>query len=156
LYLEFGVAAGNSMRTWSEFLRHPESILHGFDCFEGLPEAWGECPKGTFSTGGTVPKIDDRRVQFFKGLFDQTLPMYQPPHRDLVVINIDVDLYSSAIYVLRQLRSLMRPGTCIYFDEFFSLGHEERAFREFVLETGSRFDCIGATILDSAAAFRCK
>src|SRR5688572_26618612 len=37
LYMEFGVAAGESMRYWSQALKHPQSILHGFDSFEGLP-----------------------------------------------------------------------------------------------------------------------
>jgi hypothetical protein len=145
LYLEFGVAAGEATRTWSRLLKHPDSLLHGFDCFEGLPEAWANCPKGTFSTGGAVPKIDDPRVSFFKGLFEQTLPSYEPPKRDVVILNLDADLYSSTIYVMRKLRHLIRAGTYVYFDEFVSFGHEERAFREFVEETGTRFKVRGNT-----------
>jgi len=145
LYLEFGVAAGEATRTWSKLLKHPDSLLHGFDCFEGLPEAWANCPRGTFSTGGAVPKIDDPRVPFFKGLFDQTLPWYEPPKRDVVILNLDADLYSSTIYVMRKLRQLMRAGTYLYFDEFVSFGHEERAFREFVEETGTQFRVRGNT-----------
>src|SRR5258706_11067629 len=41
LYLEFGVAYGESMSYWSQKLKHPESMLHGFDSFEGLPESGG-------------------------------------------------------------------------------------------------------------------
>ncbi len=39
LYLEFGVFEGYSMRYWSMLLLNPESHLHGFDSFEGLPES---------------------------------------------------------------------------------------------------------------------
>ena len=46
LYLEFGVATGASMRYWSQALKHPDSILHGFDSFEGLPEQGGYWTKG--------------------------------------------------------------------------------------------------------------
>jgi hypothetical protein len=41
LYMEFGVFQGRAARHWSKLLRHPESHLHGFDSFEGLPESWG-------------------------------------------------------------------------------------------------------------------
>ena len=37
LYLEFGVWKGDSIRQWSDLLKHSASRLHGFDSFEGLP-----------------------------------------------------------------------------------------------------------------------
>src|SRR5262245_39734580 len=40
LYLEFGVASGNSMRYWSGLLKNLGSRLHGFDTFNGLPQDW--------------------------------------------------------------------------------------------------------------------
>jgi hypothetical protein len=69
LYLEFGVYRGASMRYWSERLRHPGAILHGFDSFEGLPEefcASSGLSRGYFSTGGAAPVIQDSRVWFCK------------------------------------------------------------------------------------------
>ena len=120
--------------------------MHGFDSFEGLPERWlKDRPKGMFSTGGALPDIDDPRVQFFKGWFHETLPAYELPRREVVVVNMDADLYSSTILVLRALRDLFTAGTYLYFDEFASFGHEERAFREFVDETGLRFTFRGGT-----------
>jgi hypothetical protein len=38
LYMEFGVAYGESISYWSRELKNPASALHGFDSFEGLPE----------------------------------------------------------------------------------------------------------------------
>ena len=83
LYLEFGVFDGRATHvTGQKLLRHPESHLHGFDSFEGLPESWAgmDRGKGYFSTNGVIPQIDDARVRFFKGLvFKITLLNLQGP-----------------------------------------------------------------------------
>ena len=145
LYLEFGVFEGESMRYWASRIKNPKANLHGFDSFEGLPETWNmDMRKGYFSTNGAFPKICDRRVKFFKGWFEQTLPSYvAPPHQKLVV-DMDADLYSSTAYVLAQLRPLVVPGTYIYFDEFADRFNELRAFAEFVENTGMKFEMLGA------------
>jgi macrocin-O-methyltransferase TylF-like protien len=143
LYLEFGVWKGEATRAWARLLRHPDTVLNGFDTFEGLPQSWGNEPAGNYSVGGSVPVVDDPRVTYYKGLFQDTLQSYVPPARDHVVLMMDADLHSSTIFVLRHLRSLVRRGTWIYFDEFNSVGHEERAFRDFIDETGFRFECRG-------------
>ncbi len=143
LYLEFGVYEGESIRYWSRVLKNPESMLHGFDSFEGLPERWNaDHPKGRFSTGGCIPEVGDGRVKFFRGWFEDTLPRYVPPAHEALVINMDADLYSSTRYVLQHLRELIVVGTWLYFDEFSSWQHEFRAFREFVEETGMRFETV--------------
>jgi hypothetical protein len=91
LYLEFGVYKGNSMQYWSRRLTNPDAHLAGFDSFEGLPEAGGFWGKGEFDTNGTVPHIDDARVEFYKGWFRDTLPAYTLPDHDVLVINMDAD-----------------------------------------------------------------
>jgi O-methyltransferase len=124
-YLEFGVAAGESIRAWSALNSDPGSRFIGFDCFEGLPEDWkaGNKAKGEFSTGGEPPAIDDPRVSFVKGLFQKSLrPFlagYVPQNR--LVVHIDVDLYSSTLFVLTQLDPFMPKGTIIVFDEFIGV-----------------------------------
>lgn len=143
LYLEFGVYQGESMRYWSDLLKNPASVLHGFDSFEGLPEHWGDGhPKGRFSTGGALPEIADNRVQFFKGWFNETLPKYSLPSHQRLVINIDADLYTSTKYVLDILGERIEIGAWLYFDEFSDWQHEFRAFREFIRDTGMRFQAI--------------
>lgn len=146
LYLEFGVYEGAAMRYWSRLLRNPDSHLHGFDSFEGLPEPWLlHRPKGHFSLNGHIPQIDDVRVRFFKGWFEDTLPHYRAPEHDALILNFDADLYSSTRFVLRQVKELIKPGTVIYFDEFNHRDHEMKAFDEFLDETGMKFSCVGAT-----------
>src|ERR1035441_7559888 len=96
LYLEFGVWEGASMRMWSQLLAGETASLHGFDSFEGLPEDWhSQHPTGTFSTAGAVPNIDDPRIRFFPGRFENTLVHYEPPPHDVTIMNLDADLYSS-------------------------------------------------------------
>ncbi|HVF66686.1 MAG TPA: class I SAM-dependent methyltransferase [Pyrinomonadaceae bacterium] len=146
LYLEFGVYYGVSMRLWASLLKNPQSSLHGFDSFEGLPEDWDERrPKGEFDVGGRIPEFDDARVVLHKGWFEETLPSFALPERDRLVLNMDADLYSSTRFVLDTLRGEIRTGTIIVFDEFCDRMHELKAFDEFLRETGMGFRTLGAT-----------
>jgi hypothetical protein len=155
LYLEFGVANGKSMQFWSRNLKHPEAILHGFDSFEGLPEGGGPWVKGQFSNNGKIPQIQDSRVRFFKGWFDEVLPTYRVPDHDVLVINMDADIYSSTLYVLQYLRRYIVPGTFLYFDEMNHVEHEPRAFDNFVSESGLTFRPVSADTTLAFVAFEC-
>jgi hypothetical protein len=155
LYLEFGVANGASMRYWSELLSRPDAILHGFDTFEGLPEDWGLADKGAYTAGGRIPVIADRRVSFFKGLFQETLPRYVLPSHEILIVNIDCDLYSSTSFVLNWLAEHIHPGTFIYFDEFSDPRNEMRAFQELLKASGQRFSLLGATRSYGQVSFAC-
>jgi hypothetical protein len=155
LYLEFGVYKGDATRYWSRLLLNPDSKLHGFDSFEGLPQGWiPSQQKGHFATDGVIPQIDDSRVKFFKGWFDNTLPKYDCPLHDVLVINMDADLYSSTICVLKALKDNIVPGTYIYFDEFSNRNHELRAFDEFINESGMKFSLVGATRIMQQVVFK--
>ena len=155
LYLEFGVHRGASIAYWSKLLRMPESRFHGFDSFEGLPEKWNMASsKGAFSTCGEVPVIDDPRVTFFKGWFNDVLPHYDVPDHDRMVVNLDADLYSSTAYVLDFLKPSMAVGTFLYFDEFSDRLHELRAFDEFLSATEMRFRVVGANRSLTHVAFQ--
>jgi len=155
LYLEFGVYQGDSIRYWSAHLTNPKANLHGFDSFEGLPEAWNiDSPKGYFSTAGRIPEIADTRVKFYKGWFNQTLPTYSLPSHERLVVNMDADLYSSTECVLSLLKPHLVVGSYIYFDEFADRLNELKAFAEFVETTDWRFELLGVNNTLSRVVFR--
>lgn len=157
LYLEFGVSHGRSMRLWSSLLKNPKSLLHGFDTFEGLPEGWNaEAPAGTYSQKGKTPEINDPRVMFFKGLFEETLPQYILPEHERLIINIDCDLHSSTSFVLHTLAPQITAGAYLYFDEFADRNNEMRAFDEFLSASEKKFELIGATRAFAQVAFECQ
>lgn len=143
LYLEFGVWKGESLRWWSEHLTNPDARFVGFDSFEGLPERWNQfVDAGDFALD-TIPHFDDDRVSLEVGWFSDTLPKFQVPEHDQLVLNIDSDIYSSAVEVLTALEPYLVPGTLIYFDEFADRDHELRAFKEFLVRTNKEVEILG-------------
>jgi len=132
-YLEFGVFEGESIKKWSGLNAHPDSRFFGFDSFEGLPTDWEGLPKGHFETKGEPPKINDPRVKFIKGWFNDTLPAFLQTFslKNRLIIHYDADLYSSTLYVMATLHNMVQPGTIIIFDEFDSVLHEFRAFKDY-------------------------
>ncbi len=142
LYLEFGVYEGASMSWWSEHLTTPEARFIGFDSFKGLKEGFRQLDAGHFATGGP-PSLDDPRVSFVQGWFDDTVPSFEPPEYDQLIVNIDCDLYSSTVTVLERVEEWLVPGTLLYFDELTDRDHEMRALFESVKRTGARLRPLG-------------
>ena len=124
-YLEFGVFQGYSINKWRIYNKNSESRFYGFDSFEGLPDDWKysyglEMKKGKFDVKGSIPKIDDSRVSFIKGYFQETLPRFLETFNsnNRLIIHCDADLYSSTLFVLASMNKIIIPGTIIIFDEF--------------------------------------
>jgi hypothetical protein len=133
-YLEFGVFHGTSIRWWSEQVKDPNARFVGFDTFVGLPEAWAGLSQGALTTRGQLPQIDDPRVSFEAGLFQDTLPGFLDRQRldGRLVVNLDPDLYSSTLYVLTMLAPQLRPGDLLIFDEMGSVREPVTEFRAFL------------------------
>ena len=122
---------------------------------EGLPEAGAIWSKGQFDRKGLIPQIRDPRVRFFKGRFDEVLPKYTLPAHEVMVINLDSDIYSSAIYVLPHLREKIVAGTFVYFDEMNHMEHEPRAFDDFLRESRLKFRAVCADGTLAQVCFEC-
>ena len=134
IYLEFGVYGGYSFKWWVSHNLHPGSRFYGFDTFEGLPEDWGIFKKGDMSAGLKLPDIDDQRVTFVKGLFQDTLPgiLTNLDQKKRKVILLDADMYTSTLFVLTTLSPFLTKGDVILFDEFNVPRHEFLAFTNYV------------------------
>jgi len=132
-YLEFGVFGGKSFQWWAKANSHPDSRFVGFDTFSGLPEDWDLFKKGEMSVQGNIPELEDPRCRFVAGLFQNTLPGFLAGFErgDRLVVHMDADLYTSTLYVLGSLASILRAGDIIFFDEFNIPLHEFRAFTDF-------------------------
>ncbi len=114
LVLEFGVRRGTS-------LRHLAAIagqeVHGFDSFEGLPEAWGSAGPGLLSTALQLPTVP-ANARLHPGWFEDTLPAFLAEHPGNVrFVNIDSDLHASARTVLFALAPRLVEGSVVVFDE---------------------------------------
>jgi O-methyltransferase len=134
-YLEFGVHLGESILYFADQNRAVDSRFFGFDCFTGLPEDWNsDYKRGHFDTGGRLPQTTDPRVGFVVGLFQETLPKFVSEFKPVnkIIVNIDCDLYSSALYCLTKLDAILPSGTIIMFDEFGSVLHEFRAANDYI------------------------
>lgn len=134
LYLEFGVRTGRTIEHIARI--NQRRTVHGFDSFEGLPEAWSgySMDKGAFSGEG-IPEVPSN-VELHVGWFDETLPGFVESHPEPVAfVHIDSDLYSSAKTILDVLADRLVPGSIIVFNEYFNYPnwqqHEFRAFQEF-------------------------
>jgi hypothetical protein len=146
LYLEFGVAHGKSMTENSKIYTHPSSRFLGFDSFIGLPEDWLMHKVGSFSNNGKPPVINDRRIEFIQGWFQNTVPrnierISKIPH-DKVLIHLDADLYSSTLFLLAQFWNVFEEYYFIFddfiHDEIVALSDFLKAFPnhiEFMVQT---------------------
>jgi len=156
-FLEFGVCRGRSLKWWCQNIACADARFVGFDCFRGLPEDWGSTPAGTFDTKGCVPEIDDNRVSFVVGLYQDTVHRFMEEYSSdrRKVIHLDSDLYSSTLFVLAKLASHLRPRDILIFDDFGSIRmaqHEFRAFEDFCGAFRVSVKSLAATSLLETAA----
>lgn len=145
-YIEFGVAGGHSFRWWVSNSSNKDCRYFGFDTFEGLPESWGTFNKSDMAS--SIPVIDDERVKFFKGLFQDTVPGFLREYRQtegkMKIIHLDADLFSSTLYALTSMAPYLRKGDLLIFDEFNVPNHEFLAFRMFTESYYIKTSLIGA------------
>lgn len=155
VFVECGVFHGFSLARLAEW---GDREMHGFDSFEGLPEAWkpGE-PAGSYSTHGRAPDLP-AGVELHRGWFDQSLPAFaRELDQPIALLHIDCDLYSSTVTVLEQLGGHLHRHAVIVFDDFLGFPgyreHEFRAAREFFESSGRALKPAAAVVLGRSVAF---
>lgn len=154
LAVELGVGSATSSQLILKEMRRLglPGVLHGFDSFMGLPEAWGEIARpGTYSYD--KPLWQDERFVVHAGWFAETLPAFVAEVEGAATIgfiHVDCDLYSSTKEGLIELGPLLRSGSILLFDEYWNYleaeEHEQLALREFCNEQGWEFNYIGYNV----------
>ena len=159
LVMEFGVYHGTSIRQIAKLV---DMDVHGFDSFEGIPEAWNNERAGSYSTLGAMPEVP-QNVQLHAGWFEDAIPVFRQSdasHRTSPVrfMNIDCDLYSSTKTVLDHFHSQIGPGTVLVFDEFIGnlswKQDEFKAFHDAALQYGWHFEVICFSFVTKQVALR--
>jgi len=155
LVLEFGVRHGNSIRQLAAL---SNQVVHGFDSFEGLPEAWHDEGKGSYSTKGLIPKVPEN-VTLHKGWFDETLPQFLAKYDEPIrLINIDCDIYSSTKTILGLLTPRIHAGSVILFDEYIGNQHwredEFKAFQEAVKANNWKYEYLAFSFFTKQVVVR--
>lgn len=147
LWLEFGVATGNTINFISKFTN---DRVYGFDSFEGLPEKWREgFDKGHFNRNGYMPEVNNN-VILIKGWFNNTVENFiKNKNKKVSFIHIDCDIYSSTKCIFDALKNYMDKDCIIIFDElvnypgFDGEKGELKAFYEFITENKVDYEWIG-------------
>ncbi|MFF4607838.1 TylF/MycF/NovP-related O-methyltransferase [Streptomyces sp. NPDC001339] len=161
-YFEFGCHGARTFRiAYDAFSPLHDFTYVAFDSFEGLPDVTGVDVHGDLWYRGQMctseedfrrlckrHRIPEEKYRIVKGFYDSTLTpelaaKLGPQHA--AVIYIDCDLYASTVPVLSFIKSFLRPGTLIVFDDWFLYNGdpergERKAFAEFQLANpGLRF-----------------
>lgn len=120
--IEFGVASGDSTKNIAKLPQFRSCLAwHGFDTFYGLPNAWGDLPKGAFSTGGRPPKINDTRFSWHIGQISDTVGDLEKIdlNQKRKFVLFDFDLYEPTKIAWTKLEGFLQQGDIIYFDEAY-------------------------------------
>ncbi len=118
-YLEFGVYEGETIINWSKINTHKDSRFFAFD---------------KFSSKYTIPKINDDRVHFVKGLFQETLHEFVKNFKvqSKLVIFINLNKKFDTLYCLSELDKILDEKCILMFDQFGNLLNEFIAFHTYV------------------------
>ncbi|MGO8754632.1 MAG: class I SAM-dependent methyltransferase [Gallionellaceae bacterium] len=148
----------NPQTTIRQIATLAEQDVHGFDSFEGLPEAWHHEPEGIYTTKEVIPTLPEN-VTLHVRWFENAFPKFPTAHGGPVrFINIDCDIYSSTRTVRNRLAQRIAPGTVIVFDEYIGNEHwrkdEFKAFQETVAQNGWGYEYLSFSCSTKQVAVR--
>jgi hypothetical protein len=158
LHAEFGVFKGESINFLARTFPHRK--FYGFDSFEGLKEDWlgTRFVKGYFDVGGKLPAAP-KNVEFRKGWFDTTLPVFLSDHGDdFAFVHIDCDTYEATRTVFDAIETKIKSGTVICFDEHHGYlnwrNGEYKALQELLSRTNLAAEYVAFTDYQAAVIIR--
>jgi hypothetical protein len=153
VYLEFGVASGDSMRhVANKALKMNGVGLHGFDTFTGLAESHHDAVLiGSFDQLGVTPQIEG--VNWHVGFFQETFFGNEDYLDNKLIVMLDADLYSSTRYILEKISTKLKDGDFIYFDDLHIPNQERLALTE-ALRKGLKLKLVSRSKEGRSALFR--
>ena len=139
-YHEFGCHRCRTFRmALTEARRHNLATMHfhAFDSFEGLPDPTSDTSVEIWKRGALTTSVDTfmghikehaiyvDNVHTIKGFYSDSLTpalrrTYLDSGRKIALVNIDCDLYESAVPVFEFIDPLLQEGTVIYIDDLFA------------------------------------
>jgi len=164
-YYEFGCHRCRTFRmALTEARKHSLSEMKfwAFDSFQGLPDPTTDTSVEIWKSGMLSTSVANfmgmvkehghyvENVKAVKGFYDISLTNelrkeFEDAGRKAMLINIDCDLYESAVPVFKFIEPLIQEGTVIYIDDLFA-GYKgsphkgvAKAFLEFQKETTWKF-----------------
>ena len=155
--LECGVFHGRSLNLLARWTNRQ---CHGFDSFQGLPEAWSlQEPAGAYSTNGAKPTLLSDNITLHEGWFEDSLPEFSNSlQKPIALLHIDCDLYSSTKTVLTHLLPHLQPGSLIVFDDYAGYPewreHEYKAWQEVLTEQSINATLEAAVMLGRSVVFK--
>ena len=162
-WMEFGVYSGYTASMMVDKLKAlearnggPVAQLVGFDSFQGLPTAWEQGYvdfagfKARAFARAEPPFPANKYVEWVKGWYNESLPRFlegsAPSRKNVTLLHMDADLYSSTATAFENLESIMAPGCLIDFDELVNYpAHrkgEIRTLWELVLRSGRTIELL--------------
>jgi O-methyltransferase len=157
-YFEFGVYRGRSFliaHSLKRRLHFDHMKLWAFDSFAGLPEiddheenVWTNgqyaCSLEEFQRNLASHGVRYDEYEIVQGFYDRTLNEalhYKLAGRKAAIVNVDCDLYSSTVTVLKFVKRYLANGTVICFDDFYHYkGNpdqgQQKALSQFLEENG--------------------
>ena len=139
---EFGVARG-ALTAWGlKQIKSKNLKWVGYDTFTGLPSDWVRenivyLQKGTFSTEGRHPEINDARVSFVVGdvteTFKEIPSLFEPGTLFRSIFIFDLDLFSPSKAVWDVIFPRLRTGDRLFFDQAFDNDGEGKLIEEHLL-----------------------
>jgi len=124
LYLEFGVATGNTINFFAKYLRPMNAVMHGFDNFTGNTENWignKTRVKGAWNRGGIPPKVEPN-VKLVVGDIQNTLLKFIEDNNNMInFVHIDVNTYETTKFILEKIKHKLTKRCVILFDDYYNL-----------------------------------
>jgi O-methyltransferase len=154
-YVEFGMWKGGSMiaayHLSGRFPGLQDMRFYGFDSFQGIPsvavnQSENEAfPPGMFRASLAEvqrnlrdAKVDLERVTLIEGWYADTLneqTRERLPLKAAAIVNVDCDVYESAVSVLNFVEPYLVDGSILFFDDWYCFRNndqfgQQKAFRE--------------------------